>query len=278
MPAIVGFPYDGSSSFQRGAAEAPPLIRQALHSDATNPWTEQLVDLGVPGVLEDDGDLAFEESAAVQGQITAAVARLLGRGRHPISLGGDHSITYPILRAFRTRYPRLALLHFDAHPDLYDELQGDRFSHACPMARIMEEGLVDRLVQVGIRTMNRHQRDQAERFGVEVITMGQWRDGQPLIFESPVYVSLDIDVLDPAFAPGISHREPGGCSVRQLLAAIQSIEGNIVGADIVEFNPRNDPAGITAPVCAKLLKEIAAHIILAPDKPRRTQKSPDGSY
>lgn len=89
-------------------------------------------------------------------RIEAAIADLLARGFSPISLGGDHAVTYPILRAFARRYPRLSILHFDAHPDLYDEFQGNRYSHACPLARIMEEGLAQRLVQAGIRTINRH--------------------------------------------------------------------------------------------------------------------------
>jgi agmatinase len=265
MPTILGIPYDGSSSYLRGAAEAPLVIRQALRSDSSNAWTEDLRDLSVPGVLEDAGDLAFSGGTDVRAEIESRVAGLLDHGAAPLLLGGDHSITYPILRAFRPRHSRLTLLHFDAHPDLYDEFQGDRYSHACPMARIMEEGLVDRLVQVGIRTMNGHQRAQADRFGVEVIEMRQWRAEQPLRFHTPVYLSLDLDVLDPAFAPGISHWEPGGFSVRQLIDAIQSLQGRIVGADLVEFNPRRDPSGITAPVCAKLVKELVTRMIQAAD-------------
>jgi arginase family enzyme len=152
-------------------------------------------------------------------------------------------------------------LHFDAHPDLYDEFLGNRHSHASPFARIMEEGLAKRLVQVGIRTVNGHQREQAERFGVEFVEMRNWRDDLTLDFDSPVYISFDLDALDPAFAPGVSHREPGGLSTRQAIGVIQRLRAKVVGADIVEFNPRMDPAQITAVVCAKLLKEIAAKML-----------------
>jgi arginase family enzyme len=149
-------------------------------------------------------------------------------------------------------------LHLDAHPDLYDELEGNRYSHACPFARIMEEDLVVRLVQVGIRTMNPHQRAQAERFGVEVIEMRDWPPGPVFDFDGPVYLSLDLDVLDPAFAPGTSHHEPGGLSTREVLGLVQNLRAPIVGADIVELNPVRDPVGITAMAAAKLMKEVLA--------------------
>jgi agmatinase len=193
--------------------------------------------------------------------IGQSISSLLSRGLRPLSLGGDHAITYPIIKAFARKYPKLSILHFDAHPDLYDEFQGNRYSHACPFARIMEEGLVKRLVQVGIRTINGHQREQVERFGVEVIEMKDWRDNLHLVFDSPVYISFDLDGLDPAFAPGVSHREPGGLSMRQAIDLIHRVNAPVVGADIVEFNPRMDLSGVTAMVCAKLIKEIAAKML-----------------
>jgi arginase family enzyme len=153
------------------------------------------------------------------------------------------------------------VLQLDAHPDLYDELDGNRYSHACPFARIMEEGLAGRLLQVGVRTSTPHQREQARRFGVEVVEMRDWRPGHPLRFDGPLYVSLDLDCLDPAFAPGVSHYEPGGFSVRELLAIIRDLPVPPVGADIVELNPRRDPEGVTAAVGAKLLKEILARML-----------------
>jgi len=153
------------------------------------------------------------------------------------------------------------ILQLDAHPDLYDELDGNRYSHACPFARIMEDELATRLVQVGIRTMTPHQREQAKRFGVEVVEMRNWHSGMAFRFEDPVYISLDMDCLDPAFAPGVSHHEPGGFSTRDVLEIIQGLRGNIVGADIVEFNPERDPGGVTAMVAAKFLKELLARML-----------------
>jgi len=126
----------------------------------------------------------------------------------------------------------------------------------------MEEGLADRLVQVGIRTITGHVREQAQRFGVEIIEMKDWRDGMKLEFDTPVYVSFDLDVIEPGQAPGISHREAGGMSVRQALAVVQSLKAPLVGADFVEFNPAVDRTGVTAAVSAKLVKELAGRMLL----------------
>lgn len=261
MVTVVGVPSDENSSFMRGAALAPARIREALHSDATNLCAENGIDLGVETRWQDLGDLELGRGIAALQQIEAAIGRLLDRGVHVLVLGGDHAITYPIIKAYGARYDHLNILQLDAHPDLYDEYQGKRFSHACPFARIMEEKLVSRLVQVGIRAMNPHQRAQAERFGVRVIEMRQWYPGLKLEFEGPLYLSLDLDVLDPAFAPGISHREPGGLSTRELLGLLQGLQGPIVGADIVELNPERDPVGIASLAAAKILKEIVAHML-----------------
>jgi arginase family enzyme len=147
---------------------------------------------------------------------------------------------------------------------LYDEFEGSRVSHACPFARIMEERLATRLVQVGIRTLNRHQREQAEKFGVEIVEMSALPAYDRLKIRGPVYISFDMDVLDPAFAPGISHREPGGMTVREAIAHLHAIAGTIGGADIVEYNPAQDVAGMTATVAAKILKEILGKMIAGP--------------
>ncbi|CAN5870202.1 agmatinase [soil metagenome] len=259
--ALLGIRYDGASSFLRGAADAPPRIREALRSEAGNLWTESGMDLGTEGLFLDAGEVTPHPGENPVTAIEREVTRVLERGLPLISLGGDHSITYPVVRALRRRHPRLSILHFDAHPDLYDELGGDRYSHACPFARIMEEGLAERLVQVGIRATTGHQREQAQRFGVEVVAMSDWRDDLVLAFGGPLYISLDIDALDPAFAPGVSHPEPGGFSTRQVVGALRRLEARVVGADLVEYNPARDPLGLTAVVCAKLLKELAAKML-----------------
>ena len=267
---LLGLPYDAASSLLRGPAAAPPLIRAALDSDSSNGWSESLTDLRAPGLIGDAGDVDVTGADDGRPRIEAAVAAILDQGGKPLCLGGDHSVTYPVVRAMRRRHPRLAILHIDAHPDLYDVLDGNRYSHGCPFARIMEEGLADRLVQVGIRTMNGHQRAQADRFGVEVITMRDWDGSKVLTFDQPLYISVDLDALDPAFAPGVSHREPGGFSVRDVIQIIQKTQApDFAGADVVEFNPTVDPVGVTAWVAAKIVRELA-------DRMMGGQRAPEG--
>ncbi len=260
--SLLGIPFDANSSYLRGPAQAPKAIREALHSDSSNLWTEDGIDLDRKNSFHDAGDVVLSENGGAPfTAIEAAVKETLDLGHPLICLSGDHSVTYPTIKAFHSRHSDLTILHFDAHPDLYDELDGNRLSHACPFARIMEERLARRLVQVGIRTMSGHQLAQANRFGVEVITMRNLDRFSQLSFAAPLFISLDVDVLDPAFAPGISHYEPGGMSVREVLRCIQGLKVPVVGADIVEYNPVRDWHGQTAMVCAKFLKEIAAAML-----------------
>ena len=261
IPTLLGVPFDAASSFQRGPAEGPALIRASLVRDSSNRWTEDGLNTATVDVMDDGGDVAIRPDAGaaeVLEPITAGVRRLLDQGRRPLVLGGDHSVTYPVLRAMRERHPELAILHFDAHGDLYHEYEGDRLSHACPFARIMEDELADRLVQVGVRTLNPHQWDQARKYRVEVRDMRSWAGPPRLRFEQPLYISLDLDVLDPAFVAGISHPEPGGLSVRDVLTVIQQVDARIVGADVVELNPANDSSPRSGMVAAKFVKELVS--------------------
>src|ERR1041384_57301 len=259
--ALIGIRYDENSSFTKGAADAPPQIRAALRSDAWNLTSENGTDLSHDSIFFDAGDSEPVQGSEMPMLIENSLHTLIADDLMPISLGGDHSITYPIVRAFARKYKDLSILHFDAHPDIYDSYQGNRNSHASPFARIMEQKLVKRLVQVGIRTFTAHQQEQVKKFGVESIEMRNVTPDLQLEFDSPVYISFDVDALDPAFAPGVSHREPGGLSTRQAIDLIQRLKGEVVGADIVEFNPRMDPLHITGTVCAKLFKEIAAKML-----------------
>ena len=259
-PTLLGVPLDENSSYKRGAAAAPPLIRDALRCDSSNMWTELGVDVGAQGAYKDAGDLRFGEGDAFK-TIEDTVDGLLDNRQRPVCLGGDHSITYPILRAVGKRFKDLTLIHFDAHPDLYEDFQGNRHSHASPFARIMEEKLTKRLIQVGIRTMNPAQKKQAAKYGVEIFEIGHKRALEEVKTWCPVYLSFDMDVLDPAFAPGVSHREPGGMSVREVLEHLHSITATIVGADIVEYNPSRDVSELTATVAGKILKEVLGKML-----------------
>lgn len=262
--ALLGIPHDANSAHLQGAASAPPLIREAFHCYSSNTWSESGIDIGREGIFFDAGDLDLQNVLGDSdfSGIEKAVLQLVDDGLPPICLGGDHTVTLPVVRALGQRFEKVDILHFDAHPDLYDCFENNPYSHACPFARIMESGKVNRLVQVGIRTLNGHQRSQAERFGVEMMEMRHFAELEPLEFNLPLYISFDLDALDPAFAPGLSHPEPGGLSVRQAIDVIQALSApRIIGADIVECNPQRDPTGITAMVAAKMMKEIAARML-----------------
>lgn len=260
---LLGLCFDRRSSFMRGPAAAPPLIREALNSPSSNLSSETGVSFVGEQGFSDLGDWELNQEEDPFGLIQERIAALAEQGALPLILGGDHALTYPVVQGMARQHQPLSLLHLDAHGDLYEEMDGDPLSHACPFARIMEEGLVKRLVQIGIRTLNVHQREQAERFGVEVHEMRFFNARSfQLDFDEPIYLSFDIDALDPAFAPGVSHFEPGGLSVREALSIIQGIKKPILGADIVEYNPRHDHHYMTAMVAAKLVKEIGAMMLL----------------
>jgi arginase len=260
LPCLIGVPFDAASSYLRGAANAPGAIRRALRSPSSNGWSESIRDILTPDALLDAGDLDIASEDWLSA-ITEGVRKVLSDGHRPLVLGGDHSISHPVLRAIREVHPQLTILHLDAHADLYEEFEGDRHSHACPFARVMEERDSDRLVQAGIRTLNEHQRQQAARYRVTQLDMRDWVAGARPVVDGPVHLSLDMDVMDPAFAPGVSHWEPGGLTVREVITLVQQLGGTLVGADLVEYNPTRDPTGMTAMVAAKLVKEIASRML-----------------
>ena len=260
MISIIGIPLDYNSSHERGPAEAPDKIREALRSGSMNTCAENLFDVSDPKLVEDLGNIEIGNPEDGFSNIKGFLDGVLASKHKPLLLGGDHSITFPILKSINKYHAPPTIVHFDAHPDLYDDFEGNPHSHASPFARIMEKGLASRLVQIGLRTINAHQKDQIERFGVEVIEARHFslEDFKELNVEGPIYISVDLDGLDPAFAPGVSHFEPGGLSTRDVISVIQSINSPVIGADIVEYNPRKDVGGITAYVAAKILKELAA--------------------
>lgn len=254
--SLVGLPFDEKSSFLKGCAKAPPLIRESLYSYAINSFAENGVDIRDENI-SDRGDFSVNELS----EIIKIADKFLGKGERILAMGGDHSITYPLVKAYSGYCSDIEILHIDAHPDLYEELDGDRLSHACPFARIMEENLAARLVQIGVRTMNPHQREQSEKFGVETIEMKDLHITKIPVFNNPVYISIDLDGIDPAFAPGVSHHEPGGLSSRQVIDIIGKINVPVIGGDVVEFNPQRDISGITSALAAKLIKEILSIMV-----------------
>lgn len=259
---LIGLPTDQNSSFERGAAGGPATIRKALWSDRGNLSTHSGLEIGTDIDLVDKGDLPLSDTdcAADDALILDALGKTLASGAVPISLGGDHAVTSPVVAAIAAHHGPVSILHFDAHPDLYGDFEGNPRSHASPFARIMEAGHAKRLVQVGIRTLTRHCREQADRFGVEILPMQDFNAAQVPILEGPLYISIDLDGIDPSEAPGVAHPESGGLTVREVLAVIAKQSAQIVGADIVELNPNRDLNDVTAILAAKLVRELASTI------------------
>jgi arginase len=251
---VLGLPTYQNSSFLKAPLDAPARIAAAMRREESNGWTETGLDLSRPGTLAFLGDLALETPDDFP-RIRGASAALFA-SRRPVFLGGDHSVTYPILAGLNDRLGPVDVVHVDAHPDLYDDYEGNPLSHASPFARALEAGFIRTLHQFGIRTLNAHQSEQVQRFGVRCHTMRDRARWPPLDLRGPVYVTIDLDGLDPSCAPGVAHWEPGGLTVRETLDIVHSIPGPVVGGDVVEYNPTRDPQGITAVVAARLALEI----------------------
>jgi agmatinase len=261
--AIFGIPFDEKSCYLRGAAKGPQAVREASTGRAINPWTELGVNLETDTSIVDLGDVDVSGSFSdVFWRIEKKISGILEKGAVPVIIGGDHSVSYPAVKGFAKKYQSMDILHFDAHPDLYEELHGDLYSHACPFARIMEQGLAQSLIQVGIRAATGQQRYLAGKHKVRMIEMKDIGKGLDLHFARPLYISFDMDALDPAFAPGVSHHEPGGLSMRQVINMIHALDADIVGMDVVEVNPDRDQTGITAAAAVKIIMEIIGRAVI----------------
>lgn len=210
--------------------------------------------------MTDRGDLTFQGSVKTYFQtIEVAVAKIAGRSAVPAVLGGDHSVTYPVLHGVRQICPEISVVWLDAHPDIYTEYEGDPHSYACPLARILDDGGIAEVHQGGIRASSRELNDRLDSAGVYVYPAAGIDRMYGLALGGPVYLTVNIDVLDPTFAPDVGNPVPGGLSTRQLVDLIHSFDFHIVGFDVVKVNPVFDHAQITA-AAAKAFMEIIGHI------------------
>jgi agmatinase len=270
--AVVGVPYDGATSYRSGARFGPRAIReQSLllwgYNNALEvaPFKAQtVIDYG-------DVDVVPPDVLATHAAIHAEVSSIVNAGVKVIALGGDHSITLPLLRAHHRQYGRLAVIHFDAHPDTWDtEFGGQKFSHGTPFRRAIEEQLIDTsaYLQIGIRgpTSGRQDYEDAVALGARLITIddalrlgpgGVLDEIRSRVGSRPVYLTFDIDAIDPAFAPGTGTPEVGGFSSYQILQVLRGLTGlNLVGFDLVEVSPPFDPSHITAILAANIVFEF----------------------
>ena len=276
--AVVGVPFDSGTSYRPGARFGPAAVRQG--SRLLRPWHPGL---GVGPLTQqqvaDAGDIAcnpFDILEAI-GQIEAAATNLLADARHVLAIGGDHTIAYPLLRATRQRFGPVALVHFDAHLDTWQTYFGAPLTHGTPFRRAAEEGLFrpDASMHVGIRGPLYSKGDLADdaELGFQITdAMDVARIGpdaaaariRERVGDAPLYLSIDIDVLDPAHAPGTGTPEAGGLTTRETLAILRGLAGlPLVGADLVEVSPAYDHAELTAIAAAHIGYELLALLLMA---------------
>ncbi len=269
--AVVGVPFDGGTSYRPGARFGPAAVRQG--SRLLRPYNPAQGSLPFAlAQVVDAGDIPctpFSAEEAVA-QIEAGAGALLERGGRLVAIGGDHTIALPLLRATARRHGPLALVHFDAHLDTWDTYFGQRFTHGTPFRRAWEEGLLrtERSVHVGLRGPLYSDTDLSDDAGMgfeqittdDVATRGVSEVVEQVlgrVGDAALYVSVDIDVLDPAHAPGTGTPEAGGLTSRELLALVRGMEpASVVGADVVEVSPAYDHAEITAVAAAHVLYEL----------------------
>lgn len=269
--SIVGVPFDSGVTYRPGARFGPAAIRQG--SRLLRPYHQDMkVEPFALQQVADAGDIAcnpFVIGEAIT-QIEEGATALLEQNQHLIALGGDHTIALPLLRATRARFGTLAVLHFDAHLDTWEGHFGVSYNHGTPFRRASEEGLLrlDRCIHVGIRGPIFGSQDLSDDavLGFQIIsTMDIEERGvrwaveriRSRVGDAPLYVSVDIDVLDPAHAPGTGTPEPGGLTMRELQAMLRNLVGlNLIGADIVEVAPAYDHAEITSMAAANVAYEL----------------------
>jgi agmatinase len=275
--AVVGVPFDSGTSYRPGARFGPAAVRQG--SRLLRPWHPglEVAPFGAQQVA-DAGDIAcnpFDIKEAV-GQIEAAAAGLLTGAAHLLAIGGDHTIAYPLLRVIRQRFGPVALVHFDAHLDTWQTYFGAPLTHGTPFRRAAEEGLFldEHSMHVGIRGPLYAASDLEEdaELGFRILSaMDVGRIGidgavaaiRERVRDRPLYVSLDIDVLDPAHAPGTGTPEAGGLTSREVLGILRGLAGlRLVGADVVEVAPAYDPAEMTTVAAAHICYELLALMAL----------------
>ncbi|QIE47557.1 agmatinase [Pseudohalocynthiibacter aestuariivivens] len=270
---LLGIPYDGALTNRPGARHGPrevrnqsSLMRTINHATRVNPYELCRV--------ADVGDVPFQrvfDIEATHRDIEAFVSQLTERNILPLSCGGDHSVSLPLLRSVsKAAGGPVALIHVDAHTDTWDSFQGSKFNHGAPFRRAHEEGLIDptKTVQIGIRGAQNVSEgwDYSEQAGMRVMFVEEVQargidavvaETRDIVGDMPVYLSFDIDSIDPAFAPGTGTPEIAGLTTPEAMALIRGLRKlNYVGADMVEVSPPLDPSGLTALTGATVMYEL----------------------
>lgn len=275
---VLGLPWDNSSTFRKGATQGPEYIRHATTGSLYNSYAETGIDIKKVWQIFDLGDAPISDLSAIEAKenIFQILSKYNQYNMHYFFLGGDHLSTYFNFTALkRLADKRLGLIYVDAHPDLYEHYEGNPYSHACVVRRIIDETNIEpeTIFQVGIRAPTPEQTEFAKSVGINTITTKDFQlNGAKAIAESikakipkyldGVYLSIDMDILDPAYAPGVGNPESAGLTTRELVDFIQGLQGiKLPAFDLVEYSPKFDFSGITAFATAKIIKEVLSIIV-----------------
>lgn len=270
---VLGIPWDASSSYRKGSATAPDYIRKATSGQLYNSITELGTNLTEVWQIFDCGDVEIVSQNAIDARNTTYKSlKAVYRPNVPfLVLGGDHLITYFSLWSLTELSGKnVGIIYVDAHPDLYENYEGDKYSHACVLRRLIEENKInpEHIVQVGIRAPTPAQLIFAKDNGIEIMSTKEFQSYEPskraeMIKRNlsdqvdVIYLSIDLDALDPAYAPGVGNPQPGGLTTREIINFIHELQGlKIFAADVVELCPPYDHSGITSFAAAKLIQEI----------------------
>jgi agmatinase len=268
---LVGIPFDGTTSFRPGARFGPEAIRSASWGLETY---SPLQDRDLEQVsYYDAGELEFPlgNRDAILDIIRENARDVLAAGKRWLGLGGEHLVTFPVIEAYIEKYPDLAVLHFDAHADLREDYLGERLSHATVLRRVVDLIGPERLVQLGIRSGPKEEFDWMRRNGTLLERPEDLPRALARLSGRPVFLTIDLDVLDPSIMSGTGTPEPGGMSFSTFVDWLLKFQDlNFVGADVVELSPHYDASGVSTVVAAKVVREVMLMATSVPEPSRST--------
>jgi len=255
---IVGLPYDGTSSYRPGARFGPNAIRKASWGMET--YSPNLGrDLGDLKICDlGDLEIPFGNKETALAKIKEAIEKIIDDGKYPVLLGGEHLITLPVVEGFRNRFRDLAVVQFDAHTDLRDEYLGETLSHSTVMRRVLEVIGTGGLFQFGVRSGSSEEFSYANDIGsLYDFSEDGFHRAMKSIKDKPLYISLDLDVLDPSILPGTGNPEPGGIDFNEMICGLQILgKARVIGFDVVELSPNHDPSEVSSIVTSQLVREM----------------------
>lgn len=256
---LVGAPFDGTVSYRPGTRFAPMAVRTESYGLETySPYLEMDLE---DYKLSDIGDIEFPfgNKEATLESIKSVTREIIQDEKKPLIIGGEHLISYPVVQSLYEKYPDLHVIHFDAHTDLRDEYMGETLSHATVLRRIWDIVGDAKIYQFGIRSGTREEFEWAEEHTyLEKFSVNTLASKVKRLKDKPIYLTVDLDVLDPSIFSGTGTPEPGGIIMKELLSSFVAMKGlNFVGADVVELSPHYDTSGVSTAVACKVIREVA---------------------